>query len=63
MGISKLRRQIDMALTRLSPFEQTVFTQRHLQNFKLKEIAVVVDRSGVPSRTSCFAPFTKCVNT
>lgn len=42
---TQLRREIDMALTNLSPFEQTVFTLRHLQNFKLKEIAVVVDRS------------------
>ena len=42
---SQLRREIDLALTNLSPFEQTVFTLRHLQNFKLKEIAVVVDRS------------------
>ena len=42
---NELRREIDQALTSLSPFEQTVFTLRHLQNFKLKEIAVVVDRS------------------
>lgn len=42
---TQLRQQIDLALTNLSPFEQTVFTLRHLQNFKLKEIAVVVDRS------------------
>lgn len=42
---AQLRTEIDSALTRLSPFEQTVFTLRHLQNFKLKEIAVVVDRS------------------
>lgn len=41
----QLRLEIDTALTHLSPFEQTVFTLRHLQNFKLKEIALVVDRS------------------
>lgn len=41
----QLRLKIDTALTRLSPFEQTVFTLRHLQNFKLKEIALLVDRS------------------
>lgn len=45
MRTAQLRREIDLALTNLSPFEQTVFTLRHLQNFKLKEIAVVVDRS------------------
>lgn len=45
MRTSQLRREIDLALTNLSPFEQTVFSLRHLQNFKLKEIAVVVDRS------------------
>lgn len=42
---TQLRQDIDRAMTTLSPFEQTVFTLRHLQNFKLKEIAVVVDRS------------------
>ena len=42
---NELRQQITTALERLSPFEQTVFTLRHLQNFKLREIAVVVDRS------------------
>lgn len=39
------QRRIDHALTKLSPFEQTVFSLRHLQNFKLREIALVVDRS------------------
>ncbi|MEQ8408870.1 MAG: RNA polymerase sigma factor [Gammaproteobacteria bacterium] len=42
---NELRQQITTALERLSPFEQTVFTLCHLQNFKLREIAVVVDRS------------------
>lgn len=41
----ELGREIDQALNCLSPFEQTVFTLRHLQNFKLREIALVVDRS------------------
>ncbi len=40
---SQLRREIDAALDTLSPFEQTVFTLRHMQNFKLREIAQVVD--------------------
>lgn len=33
------------ALASLTTFEQTVFTLRHMQNFKLREIAQVVDRS------------------
>lgn len=41
----QLQRDILSALQQLSPFEQTVFTLRHLQNFKLREIAEVVDRS------------------
>lgn len=41
----QLRQEIDKALECLSPFEQTVFTLRHMQNFKLREIALVVDRS------------------
>ena len=41
----RLRSHIDQAINCLSAFEQTVFTLRHLQNFKLREIAVVVDRS------------------
>lgn len=45
LEVSHLRAEINLALTQLSPFEQTVFTLRHLQNFKLREIAVVVDRS------------------
>ncbi len=42
---TQLRQEIDEALECLSPFEQTVFTLRHMQNFKLREIALVVDRS------------------
>jgi len=45
LEVRHLRTQIDHALMNLSPFEQTVFTLRHLQNFKLREIAIVVDRS------------------
>ncbi len=41
----RLQQHIDQALECLSAFEQTVFTLRHMQNFKLREIAVVVDRS------------------
>lgn len=41
----QLRKQIELALGKLSPFEKTVFTLRHMQNFKLSEIATVVDRS------------------
>lgn len=41
----QLRKQIERALGKLSPFEKTVFTLRHMQNFKLSEIATVVDRS------------------
>ncbi|MCG8415846.1 MAG: RNA polymerase sigma factor [Pseudomonadales bacterium] len=41
----RLQRDIDQALECLSAFELTVFTLRHMQNFKLREIAVVVDRS------------------
>ena len=41
----ELGQEIESALARLSKFEQTVFTLRHMQNFKLREIAVVVDRS------------------
>jgi RNA polymerase sigma-70 factor, ECF subfamily len=40
-----LKQRIDDALSSLSDFEQSVFTLRHMQNFKLKEIAVVLDRS------------------
>lgn len=41
----QLQKRIESALATLSPFEQTVFTLRHMQNFKLREIAQVVDRS------------------
>ena len=41
----RLGQHIDQAMNCLSAFEQTVFTLRHMQNFKLREIAVVVDRS------------------
>lgn len=41
----ELQSRIDLALTNLSEFEQTVFTLRHMQNFKLREIAHVLDRS------------------
>ena len=41
----QLQKDIQKAIQQLSPFEQTVFTLRHLQNFKLREIAEVVDRS------------------
>ena len=40
-----IRSHIEAAMQTLSDFEQTVFTLRHLQNFKIREIAVVVDRS------------------
>jgi len=39
----RLGREIDAALASLTHFEQTIFTLRHMQNFKLREIAVVVD--------------------
>lgn len=42
---SELLSDIQAAIHKLSPFEQTVFTLRHMQNFKLREIAEVVDRS------------------
>lgn len=42
---SQLQQQITKAMKNLSDFEQTVFTLRHMQNFKLREIAIVVDRS------------------
>ena len=41
----RLKKQINHAMTTLTDFEQTVFTLRHMQNFKLREIAQVVDRS------------------
>jgi RNA polymerase sigma-70 factor (ECF subfamily) len=41
----QLQSHIAKALANLSDFEQTVFTLRHMQNFKLREIALVVDRS------------------
>ncbi len=43
--LHELNNQIQAALQSLSPFEQTIFTLRHLQNFKLREVADVVDRS------------------
>ncbi|NKB34561.1 MAG: sigma-70 family RNA polymerase sigma factor [Pseudomonadales bacterium] len=42
---TQLHQQITKAMQCLSDFEQTVFTLRHMQNFKLREIALVVDRS------------------
>lgn len=42
---SQLKKHIAKALTNLSDFEQTVFVLRHMQNFKLREIAQVLDRS------------------
>ncbi len=41
----RLQQHIDQALECLSSFELTVFTLRHMKNFKLQEIAAVVDRS------------------
>jgi len=41
----RLQGHIEKALECLSSFEQTVFTLRHMQNFRLREIAEVVDRS------------------
>lgn len=41
----QLGREIDAALGKLTKFEQTIFALRHMRNFKLREIAVVVDRS------------------
>lgn len=41
----RLQQHIDQALACLSSFELTVFTLRHMKNFKLQEIAEVVDRS------------------
>ncbi|MFK7862946.1 MAG: RNA polymerase sigma factor [Pseudohongiellaceae bacterium] len=41
----QLKHRLEGALTCLTDFEQSVFTLRHMQNFKLKEIAVVLDRS------------------
>ena len=41
----RIRSHIEAAMQTLSDFEQTVFTLRHMQNFKIREIAVVVDRS------------------
>lgn len=40
-----LQTSIEQALNKLSEFEQTVFTLRHMQNFKLREIAKILDRS------------------
>ncbi|MEX0619666.1 MAG: sigma-70 family RNA polymerase sigma factor [Pseudohongiellaceae bacterium] len=39
------RSQINRALELLSPMEQSVFVLRHIQNFKLKDIAEIVNRS------------------
>ncbi|MDA1369211.1 MAG: RNA polymerase sigma factor [Proteobacteria bacterium] len=41
----RLKTQINHAMATLTDFEQTVFTLRHMQNFKLREIAQVVNRS------------------
>lgn len=42
---NQLKQRLEGALACLTDFEQSVFTLRHMQNFKLKEIAVVLDRS------------------
>jgi len=39
------RRDLDQALTSLTDLEQAVFTLRHRQNLKLREIAQVLERS------------------
>jgi RNA polymerase sigma-70 factor (ECF subfamily) len=41
----QLQSSIEQAMDKLSDFEQTVFTLRHMQNFKLREIAKILDRS------------------
>lgn len=41
----QLQSHIAAALAQLSDFEQTVFTLRHIRNFKLREIAQVLNRS------------------
>ena len=40
-----LRRNIDEAVSFLSPFEKSVFVLRHYQDLQLKEIAAVLQRS------------------
>ena len=40
-----LRRNIDEAVSFLSPFEKSVFVLRHYQELQLKEIAAVLERS------------------
>src|SRR5688572_21945681 len=39
----QLRAEIDVALATLTKLELTIFTLRHMQNFKLQEIAVIVN--------------------
>ena len=38
------RQQINRALGMLTPLEQSVFSLRHMQNFKLRDIAEIVNR-------------------
>ena len=40
---SQLRAEIDAALAQLTKLELTIFSLRHMQNFKLQEIAVIVN--------------------
>jgi RNA polymerase sigma factor (sigma-70 family) len=42
---SRLRIEIDAALARLTKMELAIFSLRHMQNFKLQEIAVIVNCS------------------
>jgi RNA polymerase sigma-70 factor (ECF subfamily) len=41
----ELRREINRAIQLLTPLEQSIFTLRHFQSFKIKDIAMIVERS------------------
>jgi len=41
----ELRREINRVIQLLTPLEQSVFTLRHFQSFKIKDIAMIVERS------------------
>ncbi len=40
-----LRQEIERAIQLLTPLEQSIFTLRHFQSFKIKDIAMIVERS------------------
>lgn len=56
---AQTRQQIDNALGMLTPLEQSVFALRHTQNFKLRDIAEIVNRPEGTVKNALFSAIRK----